>query len=93
MHSSGCIPAAVARPHHLCACTIAACTNTQLTQVTKHPGDGVIGGTVNGSGLLYVRATCVGGQTVLAQIISLVEAAQAYKAPIQVCVCLCLQRE
>jgi hypothetical protein len=53
-------------------------------QVTKQPGDGVIGGTVNGSGLLYVRATCVGAQTVLAQIISLVEAAQAYKAPIQV---------
>lgn len=53
-------------------------------QVTKQPGDGVIGGTVNGSGLLYVRATCVGAQTVLAQIIGLVEAAQAYKAPIQV---------
>lgn len=64
------------------------CLNTfdlvVLVQVTKQPGDGVIGGTVNGSGLLYVRATCVGAQTVLAQIISLVEAAQAYKAPIQV---------
>jgi Cu+-exporting ATPase len=59
--------------------------STAAAQVTKHPGDGVIGGTVNGSGLLYVRATCVGAQTVLAQIINLVEAAQAYKAPIQVC--------
>ena len=39
---------------------------------------------MNVSGLLYVRATCVGSQTVLAQIISLVEAAQGYKAPIQV---------
>lgn len=58
-------------------------------QVTKQPGDGVIGGTVNGSGLLYVRATCVGAQTVLAQIIGLVEAAQAYKAPIQVCTQCC----
>lgn len=54
--------------------------------MTKQPGDGVIGGTVNGCGLLYVRATCVGAQTVLAQIIGLVEAAQAYKAPIQVSV-------
>lgn len=65
--------------------SISACHGSGL-QVTKQPGDGVIGGTVNGSGLLYIRATCVGGQTVLAQIISLVEAAQAYKAPIQVCV-------
>lgn len=62
---------------------VSACCGFSF-QVTKQPGDGVIGGTVNGSGLLYIRATCVGGQTVLAQIISLVEAAQAYKAPIQV---------
>jgi cation transport ATPase len=69
-----------------CVCVCVCVCARNAAQVTKHPGDGVIGGTVNGSGLLYVRATCVGAQTVLAQIISLVEAAQAYKAPIQVCV-------
>jgi Cu+-exporting ATPase len=51
--------------------------------VTKRPGDTVIGATINQTGALRVRATRVGAQTVLAQIIRLVEAAQASRAPIQ----------
>lgn len=51
--------------------------------VTKGPGDGVIGGTINTTGLLTVRAERIGKETVLAQIIRLVEDAQASKPPIQ----------
>lgn len=51
--------------------------------VTKRTGDTVIGATVNGTGSLRVRAAKVGADTMLAQIIRLVQAAQASKAPIQ----------
>ena len=51
--------------------------------VDKHPGDRVIGGAVNGAGLLAVRATTVGAESALARIVRLVEDAQARKAPIQ----------
>lgn len=51
--------------------------------VAKRPGDRVVGGTVNQHGLLRVAATQVGKQTVLAQIIRLVERAQGSKLPIQ----------
>ncbi len=51
--------------------------------VDKHPGDRVIGGAVNGEGLLAVRATTVGAESALARIVRLVEDAQARKAPIQ----------
>ena len=51
--------------------------------LAKGPGDRVTGGSVNGEGLLLVRATAVGAQSVLARIIELVETAQARKAPIQ----------
>ncbi|MFD5620395.1 heavy metal translocating P-type ATPase [Streptomyces yangpuensis] len=51
--------------------------------VTKRAGDAVIGATVNGTGSLRVRAAKVGADTMLAQIIRLVQAAQASKAPIQ----------
>jgi P-type Cu+ transporter len=51
--------------------------------VTKHTGDTVIGATVNGTGSLRVRAARVGADTMLAQIIRLVQQAQASKAPIQ----------
>ena len=49
----------------------------------KVPGDPVIGATVNGSGLLRVTVTAVGGDTVLAGIVRLVAAAQSSKAPAQ----------
>jgi Cu+-exporting ATPase len=51
--------------------------------VTKHAGDTVIGATINGTGSLRVRASKVGADTMLAQIIRLVQQAQASKAPIQ----------
>lgn len=51
--------------------------------VAKHPGDKVVGGTVNQYGMLHVTATEVGQQTVLSQIIRLVERAQGSKLPIQ----------
>jgi len=51
--------------------------------VDKRPGDLVVGGTVNQSGAFRFRASRVGAETVLAQIIRLVREAQATKAPIQ----------
>eukprot|EP00198_Chlamydomonas_reinhardtii_P009930 XP_001699267.1 heavy metal transporting ATPase [Chlamydomonas reinhardtii] len=49
----------------------------------KRPGDVVIGGTINTSNPLLVRATRVGSETVLSQIVRLVEHAQMSKAPVQ----------
>jgi Cu+-exporting ATPase len=51
--------------------------------VDKQPGDMVVGGTINGEGLLHFSATRVGKETALAQIIRLVQEAQGSKAPIQ----------
>ncbi len=51
--------------------------------VSKHPGDEVIGGTVNGLGSLRFQATKVGSETALAQIVQLVQTAQNSKAPAQ----------
>jgi Cu+-exporting ATPase len=51
--------------------------------VAKGAGDEVIGGTLNGTGSFLFRATRVGRDTVLAQIVRLVEQAQGSKAPIQ----------
>ena len=51
--------------------------------VKKHPGEKVIGGSLNGEALLVVEAQAVGVESVLSKIISLVEDAQTQKAPIQ----------
>jgi P-type Cu+ transporter len=51
--------------------------------VKKHPGDEVIGATLNKTGSFQFRATRVGKDTFLAQIVKLVRQAQGSKAPIQ----------
>jgi P-type Cu+ transporter len=51
--------------------------------VEKAPGAEVVGGTVNGTGAFAFRATRVGAETVLAQIIRMVEEAQASRPAIQ----------
>ncbi len=51
--------------------------------VEKTKGAEVVGGTVNGTGALTFTATKVGGDTMLAQIIQMVEQAQGAKLPIQ----------
>ena len=51
--------------------------------VEKKPGDQVMGATLNKTGAFTFEATKVGRETVLAQIIKLVEEAQGSKAPIQ----------
>jgi Cu+-exporting ATPase len=51
--------------------------------VTKRAGDPVIGATINTTGSLRVRAAKVGADTMLAQIIKMVQQAQASRAPIQ----------
>lgn len=49
--------------------------------VTKEPGSQVIGASINTTGTLRVRATKVGSDTVLAQIVAMVQEAQNSKAP------------
>jgi Cu+-exporting ATPase len=51
--------------------------------VEKHANDRVIGGTVNGTGSLIMRAERVGRDTLLAQIVQMVAEAQRSRAPIQ----------
>ena len=51
--------------------------------VEKHPGERVIGGSLNGDGLLKVRASAAASEGQLARIIALVENAQASKAPVE----------
>ena len=51
--------------------------------VDKAPGDRVAGATINAQGALTLRATAVGADTALAQIVRLVEEAQGTKAPVQ----------
>ena len=53
------------------------------TPVAKRPGSTVVGATLNRAGAIRLRATRVGGDTVLAQIIRMVREAQGAKAPIQ----------
>jgi Cu+-exporting ATPase len=49
----------------------------------KQPGDKLIGGTVNGTGSLVMRADRVGADTMLARIVTMVADAQRSRAPIQ----------
>jgi len=51
--------------------------------VDKGPGDEVVGATINTTGSFHMEATRVGRDTVLAQIVRLVEEAQGSRAPIQ----------
>ena len=51
--------------------------------VAKRTGDTVIGATINTTGSLRVRAARVGADTILAQIVRMVQQAQASRAPIQ----------
>ena len=51
--------------------------------VHKHKGDQVFAGTINQQGTLQIEASKVGSATVLAQIIAMVERAQASKPPVQ----------
>merc|ERR1719216_121045 len=51
--------------------------------VRKQVGDSVIGATINLSNTLYVKVSAIGNETVLSQIITLVENAQSSRAPIQ----------
>ncbi|XBD42186.1 heavy metal translocating P-type ATPase [Acinetobacter thermotolerans] len=54
--------------------------------VAKNIEDKVVGGTINQNGTLQIRATAVGEDSVLAQIIKMVEQAQGAKLPIQAAV-------
>ena len=51
--------------------------------VEKAPGAMVTGGSINRDGLLVVRITAVGAETMLARIVRMVDGAQASKAPVQ----------
>ncbi|UAL10972.1 copper-transporting P-type ATPase [Caulobacter segnis] len=51
--------------------------------VSKHPGDPVIGGSLNRTGSFVMRAEKVGADTLLSQIVGMVAAAQRSRAPIQ----------
>jgi len=51
--------------------------------VAKQPGDKLIGGTVNGTGSLVMRADKVGADTMLSRIVTMVAEAQRSRAPIQ----------
>ena len=51
--------------------------------VEKHPGDRVVGATINGTGTLIIRAEKVGADMLLSRIVAMVAEAQRSRAPIQ----------
>jgi P-type Cu+ transporter len=50
---------------------------------SKSTGDAVIGGTVNGNGMIRIRVTAIGSATLLSRIMAMVDEAQSQKPPIQ----------
>ncbi|ARO14112.1 Cu2+-exporting ATPase [Ketogulonicigenium robustum] len=50
---------------------------------TKAEGDALVGGTLNGVGMMRAEVTAVGGETVLARILTMVEEAQGARLPVQ----------
>lgn len=55
----------------------------EAVPVTKHAGDRVVGGTMNGAGSFLFRVSAAGRSTVLAHIVRTVEEAQRSRAPVQ----------
>ena len=53
----------------------------ELMPSAKHPGDKLVGGTVNGTGSLIMRADKIGADTMLARIVAMVSEAQRSRAP------------
>ncbi len=58
--------------------------------VAKSPDETVFGATANLDGVLYIRVTSGGDQSMLSQIVSLVEGAQVPPRAACVCVCVCV---
>src|SRR3546814_14212396 len=71
----------------VCSSDLSAVDESMVTgepvPVGKAPGDRITGATVNGTGSLVMRAERVGDETLLAQIVAMVSAAQRSRAPIQ----------
>ena len=87
--ATGCACARARRCRWTASCSRARARSTSRwspasrSRSEKHAGDRVIGGTVNGTGSLVMRAERVGADTLLAQIVRMVSEAQRSRAPIQ----------
>ena len=68
---------------HGCSAVDESILTGEYMPVEKREGDSVVGGSINTYGPLHVRASRVGSDTAIAQIVQLVEDAQTSKAPVQ----------